>query len=153
MTLALFVPRASPVHRTPAGWKLLTLAGLSVLVFALPTLPVVSGALVAVLVVGLLVARLPGAVLLRQARAVLWVLVMRPARIVFDEPTTLLDLVNTRRVAQVIEELEQQVVVVTHDLDLLEGFDRVLVFDDGRVVADGPPDRSVAAYRTLMVHR
>ena len=74
MTLALYVPRASPVHRTPAGWKLLVLAGLSVLVFAVPTLPVVSGALVAVLVVGLVVARLPGAVLLRQARAVLWVL-------------------------------------------------------------------------------
>jgi biotin transport system ATP-binding protein len=89
----------------------------------------------------------------KQLLAIAGVLVMRPARIVFDEPTTLLDLVNTRRVAQVIEELEQQVVVVTHDLDLLEGFDRVLVFDDGRVVADGPPDRSVAAYRTLMVHR
>ncbi len=89
----------------------------------------------------------------KQLLAIAGVLVMRPARIVFDEPTTLLDLVNTRRVAQVIEELAQQVVVVTHDLDLLDGFDRVLVFDDGRVVADGPPDRSITAYRTLMVHR
>ena len=80
-------------------------------------------------------------------------LVMRPARIVFDEPTTLLDLVNTRRVAQVIEELDQQVVVVTHDLELLDGFDRVLVVDDGRIVEDGPPDSSVSAYRALMVHR
>ena len=66
---------------------------------------------------------------------------MRPARIVFDEPTTLLDLVNARRVARVIDELEQPVVVVTHDLDLLDGFDRVLVVDDGRVVEDGPPER------------
>ena len=89
----------------------------------------------------------------KQLLAIAGVLVMRPARIVFDEPTTLLDLVNTRRVTQVIEELEQQVVVVTHDLDLLDGFDRVLVFDGGRVVADGSPDSSVAAYRTLMVHR
>jgi biotin transport system ATP-binding protein len=89
----------------------------------------------------------------KQLLAIAGVLVMRPARIVFDEPTTLLDLVNTRRIAQVIDELEQQVVVVTHDLDLLDGFDRVLVFDDGRVVADGSPDSSVAAYRTLMVHR
>ena len=89
----------------------------------------------------------------KQLLAIAGVLVMRPARIVFDEPTTLLDLVNTRRVAQLIDELDQQVVVVTHDLDLLDGFDRVLVFDDGRVVADGPPDRSVAAYRALMVHR
>jgi biotin transport system ATP-binding protein len=89
----------------------------------------------------------------KQLLAIAGVLVMRPARIVFDEPTTLLDLVNTRRVAEIIEELEQQVVVVTHDLALLDGFDRVLVVDGGRVVTDGPPDSSVAAYRALMVHR
>ena len=89
----------------------------------------------------------------KQLLAIAGVLVMRPARIVFDEPTTLLDLVNTRRVAQLIEELDQQVVVVTHDLDLLDGFDRVLVFDEGRVVADGDPASSVGAYRALMVHR
>jgi biotin transport system ATP-binding protein len=89
----------------------------------------------------------------KQLLAIAGVLVMRPARIVFDEPTTLLDLVNTSRVASVIEELDQQVVVVTHDLELLDGFDRVLVIDEGRVVADGPPDTSVAAYRALMVHR
>jgi biotin transport system ATP-binding protein len=89
----------------------------------------------------------------KQLLAIAGVLVMRPARIVFDEPTTLLDLVNTRRVAQVIEELDQQVVVITHDLTLLDGFDRVLVVDGGRVVADGPPDSSIAAYRSLMVHR
>jgi biotin transport system permease protein len=75
VTLALYVPRASLVHRTPAGWKLLVLAGLSVLVFAVPTLPVVTGALAAVLVVGVVVARLPSAVLVRQARTVLWWLV------------------------------------------------------------------------------
>jgi len=43
----------------------------------------------------------------KQLLAIAGVLVMRPARIVFDEPTTLLDLVNTRRVASVIDELEQ----------------------------------------------
>jgi len=89
----------------------------------------------------------------KQLLAIAGVLVMRPARIVFDEPTTLLDLVNTRRVAQVIEELAQQVVVVTHDLDLLDGFDRVLVVDEGRVFEDGPPSLAVTAYRSLMVHR
>jgi biotin transport system ATP-binding protein len=89
----------------------------------------------------------------KQLLAIAGVLVMRPARIVFDEPTTLLDLVNTRRVAAVIAELEQQVVVVTHDLELLDGFDRVLVIDEGRVAADGVPEDSVAAYRKLMADR
>ena len=75
MTLALYVPQDSPLHRAPAGWKLLALAGLSVLVFAVPTLPVVGSALAAVVVLGLFVARLPAAALARQARAVLWWLV------------------------------------------------------------------------------
>ncbi|MGR6962929.1 energy-coupling factor ABC transporter ATP-binding protein [Geodermatophilus sp. URMC 61] len=89
----------------------------------------------------------------KQLLAIAGVLVMRPARIVFDEPTTLLDLVNARRVAELIAGLEQQVVVVTHQLDLLDGFDRVLVVDDGRVVEDAPPGPAVAAYRALMEHR
>jgi biotin transport system ATP-binding protein len=89
----------------------------------------------------------------KQLLAIAGVLVMRPARIVFDEPTTLLDLINTRRIRQVIDELDQQAVVVTHHLDLLADFDRVLVIDSGRVVADGPPSSSLAAYRRLMDDR
>ena len=89
----------------------------------------------------------------KQLLAIAGVLVMRPARIVFDEPTTLLDLVNARRVAELIAGLDQQVVVVTHHLDLLDGFDRVLVVDGGRVVEDADPGAAVTAYRTLMADR
>ncbi|WP_222193201.1 energy-coupling factor ABC transporter ATP-binding protein [Modestobacter italicus] len=89
----------------------------------------------------------------KQLLAIAGVLVMQPARIVFDEPTTLLDLVNARRVAELIAGLDQQVVVVTHQLDLLDGFDRVLVVDGGRVVCDDAPAAAVAAYRTLMADR
>jgi biotin transport system permease protein len=74
VTLALYVPLASPVHRTPAGIKLLVLVALGVLLFAVPTLPVAAGALAGVVLVGLAVARLPVALLARQARAVgVWV--------------------------------------------------------------------------------
>ena len=72
MTLALYVPRAGVVHRLPAGLKLLLLAALAVALFALPTLTAAGAALAGVLAVGLLVARLPVAVLARQARAVRW---------------------------------------------------------------------------------
>ena len=89
----------------------------------------------------------------KQLLAIAGVLVMRPARVVFDEPTTLLDLVNARRVRRVIAELAQPVVVVTHDLELVADADRVLVLDGGRVVADGPPEQSVRVYRTLMADR
>ena len=89
----------------------------------------------------------------KQLLAIAGVLVMRPARIVFDEPTTLLDLVNARRVTELIAGLEQQVVVVTHQLDLLDGFDRVLVVDRGRIVEDAAPGPAVAAYSALMAGR
>jgi biotin transport system ATP-binding protein len=86
----------------------------------------------------------------KQLLAIAGVLVMHPQRIVFDEPTTLLDLANTRRVSRVIDALEQDAVVVTHHLELLDGFDRVLVFEDGRVVADGPPGETVPWYAARM---
>ena len=86
----------------------------------------------------------------KQLLALTSVLVTEPDLLVLDEPTTLLDLRNTRRVAAVVAELPQQVVMVTHDLDLVATYDRVLVFDEGRLVADAPPEQAVAHYRALI---
>jgi biotin transport system ATP-binding protein len=86
----------------------------------------------------------------KQLLALAAVLITEPAVLVLDEPTTLLDLRNAHRVARHLDTLDQQVVLVTHHLDLLEGYDRVLVFDEGRLVGDGPPREAVASYRALM---
>ena len=51
---------------------------------------------------------------------------------------------------EVVARLPQQVVLVTHHLDLVADFDRVLVFDEGRVVCDDVPGVAVAHYRSLM---
>src|SRR6185312_15782946 len=50
----------------------------------------------------------------KQLLALAAVLVTEPAVLVCDEPTTLLDARNARRVAQLLAGLEQQVVLVTH---------------------------------------
>jgi biotin transport system permease protein len=71
VTLALYHPAAGPVHRAPAGLKLLGLAALGVLLFVLPRLDVVAGALAGVLLLGLGLARLPVRVLWAQVRPVL----------------------------------------------------------------------------------
>jgi biotin transport system permease protein len=76
VTLALYVPVASPVHRLPPGVKLLCLAALAVLLFARPTLTVAGAAYLGTLVVGLGVARLPVAVLARQVWALRWFLLV-----------------------------------------------------------------------------
>ncbi|HET9829172.1 MAG TPA: ABC transporter ATP-binding protein [Nocardioidaceae bacterium] len=86
----------------------------------------------------------------KQMLALASVLVTEPALLVMDEPTTLLDLRNAQLVARVVAGLPQQVLLVTHHLDLLDGFDRVLVFDEGRLVLDDAPAAAVRHYRTLM---
>ncbi|KGM08763.1 energy-coupling factor ABC transporter ATP-binding protein [Cellulomonas bogoriensis] len=86
----------------------------------------------------------------KQLLALTAVLITEPSVLVADEPTTLLDLRNTRQVAALLAALPQQVVLVTHDLHLVEEFDRVLVVDQGRVVADDAPAPALDHYRRLM---
>lgn len=82
----------------------------------------------------------------RQLLALAGVLATDPEVVVADEPTTLLDLANSRRVGDLLLSLPQQLVLLTHDLDLAARCDRVLVVDHGRVVADAPGPEAVAAY-------
>lgn len=82
----------------------------------------------------------------KQLLALAGVLAVEPAIVVADEPTTLLDLANTRRVADLLFGLEQQLVLVTHDLDLARCCDRVLVVEDAAVRFDGPADAAVEHY-------
>lgn len=86
----------------------------------------------------------------KQMIALSSVLIMQPKMIVFDEPTTLLDLRNRNAVASTIMALEQYVVLVTHDLELLSEFDRVLVFDEGRIAADDSPKEAITWYKRKM---
>ena len=87
----------------------------------------------------------------KQLLAIGAVLIRRPEVVVADEPTTLLDLRNARVVADALDSIDQQVIVVTHQLALLESFERVIVVDDGVVAFDGTPDAAVPAYRELVL--
>jgi biotin transport system ATP-binding protein len=85
----------------------------------------------------------------KQLLALCAVLVLDPDVLVCDEPTTLLDLRNKHRFGELLTGLRQQVVLVTHDLDLLAGFERVVVLEAGRVVADDEPAPALRYYREL----
>lgn len=86
----------------------------------------------------------------KQLLALCSVMVLEPDILVMDEPTTLLDLRHSRQVAELLRGMPQQVLVVSHDLPLLTDFDRVLVIDQGRIVADGGPDEAIGHYRKMM---
>ncbi|MFJ3471564.1 energy-coupling factor ABC transporter ATP-binding protein [Microbacterium maritypicum] len=83
----------------------------------------------------------------KQMLALASVLIAQPRVIVADEPTTLLDLRNARRIGDLLLAQQAQVVVVTHDLDLAARCDAALLFEDGRIAASGEPARVIDAYR------
>lgn len=85
----------------------------------------------------------------KQLVALAAVLVMEPEIIVFDEPTTLLDLRNKLLFRQLLGQLSQQVVLVTHDLDLVFEYEQVVVLDKGKVVFVGQANVAVDFYRNL----
>ncbi|WFU02666.1 ABC transporter ATP-binding protein [Rhizobium sp. CB3171] len=84
-----------------------------------------------------------------QMAALCSVLVTGPDILILDEPTNQLDLRNRALVQETIAGLPEHVIVISHDLSLIEDFDRVLLFDQGRLIADAPPTEAVARYREL----
>ena len=89
----------------------------------------------------------------KQLLALAAVMVIDPILIIADEPTTLLDLRNRDRIKREFARLEQQLIVVTHDLDFLRDFDRVICIDDHRIAADGRPAKVIDFYQDLMAQR
>jgi len=74
-------------------------------------------------------------------------LLARPQLLLLDEPTSAMD---SQTEAAFLEHLAratagQAIVVVTHRSSLLALVDRIVVVEDGKVVADGPKDKILAA--------
>ena len=86
----------------------------------------------------------------KQMLALAAVTVMEPELIIADEPTTLLDLRNRLKLQEFFKKLPQQLFVVTHDLDFIADFDRVIMIDEHQVAADGCPDEVLPYYRRKM---
>ena len=75
----------------------------------------------------------------KRMAALATVLAMEPSILLLDEPTAFLDPKARRRLIQVMEQLDQTMLVATHDLTFaLETCRRSLVLTDGAVFADGP---------------
>ncbi|MFI6760852.1 heme ABC transporter ATP-binding protein [Micromonospora sp. NPDC050417] len=79
------------------------------------------------------------------------VLAQRTPILLLDEPTAALDLHHQELVLRVARERARggaAVVAVLHDLGLAAAYaDRVALLSDGRLVADGPPERVLTADR------
>lgn len=84
-----------------------------------------------------------------QLAALCSVLATGPSILILDEPTNQLDLRNRGYVQRLVEDLTESAIVITHDLDLLSGYERVLVFHQGALVADAAAAEAVRHYREI----
>ena len=81
----------------------------------------------------------------KQRVAIAGVLAMRPKCVVLDEPTAMLDPVGRNEVVSTIHELNDKfgvtVVLITHHMREATEADRVVVMNDGKIIADDTPKK------------
>ncbi|KGK88241.1 arginine ABC transporter ATP-binding protein [Desulfosporosinus sp. HMP52] len=82
----------------------------------------------------------------KQRVAIARALVMRPKVMIFDEPTSALDPELVGEVLEVIKAIaaegEMAMLLITHEMDFARDVaDRILFFDQGRIIEQGPPKR------------
>ncbi len=81
----------------------------------------------------------------KQRVAIAGVLAMRPKCVVLDEPTAMLDPVGRNEVVNTIHELNEKfgvtVVLITHHMREATEADRVVVMNDGKIIADDTPKK------------
>ncbi|GAA0567026.1 type I secretion system permease/ATPase [Halomonas salifodinae] len=91
----------------------------------------------------------------RQAVAIARALVNDPQVLLLDEPTSAMDHASEeafkKRLAEYAE--AKTLVVVTHRTSLLALVERIVVIDAGKVVADGPKEKVMAALRSGQIGR
>ncbi|MGM0385758.1 MAG: ABC transporter ATP-binding protein [Actinomycetota bacterium] len=88
----------------------------------------------------------------KQCLAIAAALAMRTRVLVLDEPTASLDVPNTERVMEVLGRLRDEhgitIVLIEHRLaEAVHLAGRVVLMDDGRIIADGEPDAVFADRR------
>ena len=81
----------------------------------------------------------------KQRVAIAGVIAMQPKIIVLDEPTAMLDPQGRAEVVSTVSKLCREkgmtVILITHHMDECVDADRLIVMSNGRIVADGSPEK------------
>ncbi len=82
----------------------------------------------------------------KQLVCLISVLAAEPGLLLLDEPFASLDLKTRYAFSERLSALTQNIIMASHDIDLLSQFDRVIWLDKGRVRGDGTPASVLSAY-------
>ena len=85
----------------------------------------------------------------RQAVAIARAVINQPPILLLDEPTSAVDHSSEEEIKSNLKQYAENrtMLIVTHRTSLLELVDRIIVTDNGKIVADGPKDTVVDALR------
>jgi ATP-binding cassette subfamily C protein LapB len=91
----------------------------------------------------------------RQEVAIARAVLMEPPVLFFDEPTSAMDFSTEHGFKERLKRFaaHKTMVIVTHRTSLIELATRIIVVDDGRIVADGPREQVVEALQSGRVGR
>ena len=84
----------------------------------------------------------------RQAVAIARMLLVNPKIVFLDEPTGAMDLTSEKQLIRTLANAfgrETTLVISTHRYSLLDIVDRLVVLEQGKIIADGPKDKVLAA--------
>jgi len=85
--------------------------------------------------------------------AIAGIIAMQPRVVIYDEPSANLDLRARRRLIDFLQQSRETLLISSHDLEmLLEVCDRVIVIDEGHVVADGAPQEIMGDRELMEAH-
>jgi len=83
----------------------------------------------------------------RKSVAIASVLVMDPKVLIVDEPTLALDLLEKKRLSNVLTRLHgegRSIILVTHDVDFaFDHSERIVTMSRGKILADGPKEEVI----------
>jgi len=86
--------------------------------------------------------------------AIATVLAMDPEILVIDEPTSNLDPGSKWSLVELLRRLSVTRIIATHDLELVKALcQRVVVLDDGHIVADDSTEQILSNKPLLVAHR
>lgn len=91
----------------------------------------------------------------RQAISIARAVLLDPPVLLLDEPTSSMDFTSEFQLKERLRNYAQTrtMIIVTHRSTLMDLADRIIVMDDGKIVADGPRDKVVAALQSGQIAR